>query len=64
MVDGLNGKADVNGDRYIYVGELFKYIEKTVPTIVNQAKKQRQEPKIYPEIIGSDKDFPVFQYMP
>ncbi|SOD96445.1 caspase family protein [Spirosoma fluviale] len=62
LLDGLQGKADTNGDRFVLVSELFSYLQKTVPALVKAKKAEDQHPKIYPETLTESQDFPLVTY--
>ncbi len=46
VLKGLNGAANTDGDEFITIGELWKFIEKEVPRIVRQVKGIQQTPQL------------------
>jgi WD40 repeat protein len=55
LLDGLGGKADVNGDGQITVKELDSYLQDVVPVLTEKHKGSPQFPASY----GFGNDFPV-----
>lgn len=58
MLDGLNGKADINHDTNITIKELSNYIIDEVPNLVSQIN-QRQQPRLIKPL---EFDYPIFNY--
>jgi WD40 repeat protein len=67
LLDGLAGAADLpdaqgRKDGYVWISELFQYLQKTVPPLVKQRKNENQTPQMYPATLAADRDFPLVQY--
>ena len=58
ILDGLNGRADQNGNKFITLNELFEYIRQAVPNMVREVKNKQQEPKLIKN--GLEGDLPIF----
>jgi len=53
VLKGLGGAADVDSDRGVSVGELFRYIEREVPRKALEPPMDREQvPRIFPERLG------------
>ncbi len=59
LLDGLQGAANANSDKYIGVNELFEYVRKQVPNMVEKTKGATQTPDLKNKV---GKDFPIFQF--
>jgi hypothetical protein len=55
LVEGLNGKADMNKDGFVKTLELANYVEDEVPTISEDVFKHEQ----FPIVNTSGQAFPV-----
>jgi uncharacterized caspase-like protein len=55
LLEGLAGKADINGNGTITVKEIDAYLQETVPTMTEKYKGTPQ----YPASYGFGNDFPV-----
>lgn len=58
LIEGINGKADANGDKKLTVRELSTYIENKVPELSEQLKGTAQ----YPSGYSFGNDFPLVVY--
>jgi WD40 repeat protein len=62
LLDGLAGAADANKDGFVWVSELFGYLQTTIPPLVKQRKGATQEPQMYPPTLPIGHDFPLVRY--
>jgi len=58
LIEGLDGKADTNGDKKLTIRELSTYIENKVPELSEQLKGTAQ----YPSAYSFGNDFPIIVY--
>jgi hypothetical protein len=58
LIEGLDGKADANGDKKLTIRELSTYIENKVPELSEQLKGTPQ----YPSAYSFGNDFPIAVY--
>ncbi len=58
LIEGLDGKADANGDKKLTIRELSTYIENKVPELSEQLKGTAQ----YPSAYSFGNDFPIAVY--
>lgn len=58
LIEGVNGKADVNNDKKLTIRELSTYIENKVPELSEQLKGAAQ----YPSAYSFGNDFPIVVY--
>ena len=47
LLEGLNGSADINSDRFISIDEIFNFVKNKVPQLVKQTKNKDQNPQIF-----------------
>jgi hypothetical protein len=55
IINGMGkGKADLDGNQIITVGEIRDYVKKEVPAMVKKVKKENQHPRLLRNELGED----------